>query len=78
MQCVQVLACDWLLEGRRVLWEAWQQQPACPLSLPLLMEGFQMDLVTLRKLINHVPVRCYLLQFNTVEYDDNILLVSRW
>lgn len=62
VQCVQVLACDWLLEGRRVLWEAGQQHAAYQTDLrravvphSVLMQGFQADLSTLRKLINHVP-----------------------
>uniref|UniRef100_A0A2P2HYM4 Sterol regulatory element-binding protein 1-like n=1 Tax=Hirondellea gigas TaxID=1518452 RepID=A0A2P2HYM4_9CRUS len=70
-QSVQVLACDWLLESRRVLWEAGQKASPrdgsttttamsasarlLPLPHALLMQGFQTDLTSLRKLINHVP-----------------------
>ena len=74
-QGVQVMACDWLLDGRRVLWEAERQarllnstqegnptrDGSGPYILPhsQLMQGLQADLGTLRKLINDVPVSCY-------------------
>lgn len=56
VQLLQVLACDWLLTGRRVLWQPINASPLHLAPPPLaLLENFTQDLATLRKLTNSVP-----------------------
>lgn len=59
-QAAQLLVCDWLLETRTALWEndyeAHKSDANYVASQPVLL-GFQEDLSSLKKLVQHLPVR---------------------
>ena len=59
LQAAQLLVCDWLLETRTALWEneyeARKSDANYVASQPVML-GFQEDLSSLKKLVQHLPV----------------------
>lgn len=58
-QAAQLLVCDWLLETRTSLWENDFEDHNLDVNYvaePAVLLGFQEDLSSLKKLVQHLPV----------------------
>lgn len=56
VQAAQLLVCDWLLETRTTLWEnEVSDQPNGYVAAQSTLSGFQEDLSSLKKLVQHLP-----------------------
>lgn len=58
-QAAQLLVCDWLLETRTALWEndyEAHKSDANYVASQSVLLGFQEDLSSLKKLVQHLPV----------------------